>query len=285
MSGSPTPLTKADDDSWRKRFRRLQGELTATEIKAGEYFENHAEAAYQSITEVVIDSGIGYGTIVRFCQKLGCKGFQEFKLMLATDRLVHTQQSADLSHAGEGEGTAQRRIQRDLIETMRLLEDTDLQKAAERLLACKVVLVVGVASSAPLVLSLAWKLSRIGIDARPSTEGYVMAVNATLLSESDVLFAVSSSGATKDILRTADVAAAQGASIIALTNFSNSPLSQLAEISLFTTANRDPLKAEVPSIIAGEAVAELLLDRLLTLAPERREHLIRSSKAVSDRKL
>ncbi|HWL09412.1 MAG TPA: MurR/RpiR family transcriptional regulator [Planctomicrobium sp.] len=271
------------NESWRKQFRRLHGELTAAEQRAGEYFEGHAESAYQSITEVVVNSGIGYGTIIRFCQKLGCKGFQEFKLLLATDRFVHAQ--SDHHPGGDHESSAERRIKTDLMETLRLLEDSDLQKTAERLLKCRVVLVAGVASSAPLVLSLAWKFSRIGIDARPSMEGYVMAVNATLLGKSDVLFAVSSSGATKDILHAADVAASQGASVIALTNFSNSPLSQIAEISLFTTASRDPLKAEVPSLIAGEAIAEMLLERLLTIAPERRDHLLRSSKAVSDRKL
>ncbi|MEW4453587.1 MurR/RpiR family transcriptional regulator [Bremerella sp. JC817] len=271
------------DPSWRKKFRRMHGEMTAAEQRAGEYFESHAEAAYHSISEVVAHSGIGYGTIIRFCQKLGCKGFQEFKLMLATEGVANVR--ADQGSEDRPSSAVERRLTNELADTLRLLEDDHLQQAAENLLAGKVVLVVGVASSAPLVLSLVWKLSRIGIDARPSTEGYVMAVNATLLKKHDVLFAISSSGATKDILHAAEVAAAQGATVIALTNFSSSPLSQIADVSLFTTANRDPLKAEVPSIIAGEAVAEMLLERLLLLAPERREHLLQSSKAVSDRKL
>ncbi|MEW4564782.1 MurR/RpiR family transcriptional regulator [Bremerella sp. JC770] len=269
--------------SWRKTFRRLHGELTAAEQRAGEYFENHPEAAYRSISEVVELSEIGYGTIIRFCQKLGCKGFQEFKILLATDE-ASTGSEEDRSADSTDSETA-RRLRSDLSETLRLLEDGDLQQAATKLLASRVVLIVGVASSAPLVLSLAWKLSRIGIDARPSTEGYVMAVNATLLTESDALFAISSSGTTKDILHAAEVAKQQKASVIAMTNFSSSPLNSLADTSLITTANRDPIKAEAPSLIAGESVLEMLLEKLLTIAPERQEHLIRSSKAVSDRKL
>lgn len=271
------------EESWRKIFRRLHADLTAAEQRAGEYFENHPEAAYHSISEVVADSEIGYGTIIRFCQKLGCKGFQEFKLMLATDGAVNERTDAA---TGDHPGSeAERRLKNDLSETMRLLEDKDLSETAERLHKGRVVLIVGVASSAPLVLSLAWKLTRIGIDARPSIEGYVMAVNATLLTEADVLFAISSSGATKDILHASEVAHSHGATVIALTNFSRSPLSQMADVSLFTTANRDPVKAEVPSIIAGEAVLEMLLEKLLLLAPQRREHVLQSSRAVSDRKL
>ncbi|WP_165698848.1 MurR/RpiR family transcriptional regulator [Bremerella volcania] len=269
--------------SWRKTFRRLHGELTAAEQRAGEYFESHPEAAYRSISEVVALSEIGYGTIIRFCQKLGCKGFQEFKILLATDGASNGR--VEDSSADSTDSETARRLRSDLNETLRLLEESDLQQAASTLLASRVVLIVGVASSAPLVLSLVWKLSRIGIDARPSTEGYVMAVNATLLTESDTLFAISSSGATKDILHAAEVAKEQNASIIAMTNFSTSPLNSLADISLITTANRDPIKAEAPSLIAGESVLEMLLEKLLTIAPERQEHLIRSSRAVSDRKL
>jgi len=283
MASQSVTTGESTDSSWRKNFRRLHGELTAAEQRAGEYFESHPEAAYRSISEVVAQSEIGYGTIIRFCQKLGCKGFQEFKLMLATDGIVNERSDREANQSPASE--AARRLKTDLSETLRLLEEADLEQAARRLLGSRVVLIVGVASSAPLVLSLAWKLSRIGIDARPSTEGYVMAVNATLLTDDDVLFAVSSSGATKDILHAAEVAKSQGAGVVALTNFSSSPLSQLAETSLITTANRDPIKAEVPSIIAGEAVLEMLLEKLLNMAPQRREHLLQSSRAVSDRKL
>ncbi len=283
MSSNPTS-TKSTDESWRKRYRRLHSELTASEQRAGAYFENHAESAYLSISEVVAKSGIGYGTLVRFCQKLGYKGFQEFKLFLAADEAI-TASPSDSSVGNSPLSMSKARLKNELSETLRLLDEMTLNEAAQLLLASRSVLIIGVASSAPLVLSLAWKLNRIGIDARPSTEGYVMSINATLLNEFDILFAISASGATKDILHTANLASDRGANIIALTNFSSSPLSQLANVSLFTTTSRDPLKAEVPSIIAGEAIAEMLLDRLLTLAPERRDQLLSSSKAVSDRKI
>ncbi|PQO26479.1 MurR/RpiR family transcriptional regulator [Blastopirellula marina] len=283
MNPAPNGADSAADTSWRKIFRRLHGELTASEQRAGEYFEVHPEAAYRSISEVVADSEIGYGTIIRFCQKLGCKGFQEFKLLLVTDDAANDRSKDDQGdHSGS---EAARRLKSDLSETLRLLDEEGLQRSAQQILGSRVTLVGGVASSAPLALSLAWKLCRIGIDARPSTEGYVMAVNATLLGNKDVLFAISSSGATKDILHSAEVAKNQGATVIALTNFSSSPLSQLADTSLFTAATRDPIKAEIPSIIAGEAVLEMLLEKLLAIAPERRDHLIQSSRVVSDRKL
>ncbi|MBX2850691.1 MAG: MurR/RpiR family transcriptional regulator [Phycisphaeraceae bacterium] len=266
--------------SWQTIFRRLQPELTAAEKRAGAYFEAHPDAAHQSITEVVEESGIGYGTVIRFCQRMGCRGFQEFKIALARDGAANAASVEGLTGNDVSDG-----LRSDLFETVRLLDRDALQQVAEEILSKRIIQVIGVASSAPLALSLAWKLKRIGLDARPVIEGYVMAVDAFLLGEEDLLIAISSSGATKDILHTAEVAASHGAGVVAVTNYSNSPLSQIADIALYTSANRDPLKAEVPSLIPGEAVFEMLLDRVLELAPERQDHLVASFKAVSNRKV
>lgn len=266
--------------SWRTKFRSKQGELTAAEQRAGEYFEQHPESAYLSITEVVDISGIGYGTIIRFCQKLGCRGFQDFKIMLAMDQASQPEESEHSPSNGIAH-----QLQNELYETMRLLDHEELNRCAELILTRRSIVVAGVASSAPLVLSLAWKLKRIGFDATAVTEGYVMAVDAFRLTDDDMFIAFSSSGATKDVVHAAEVAASGGAKVIAITNFSSSPLSLLAHMALFTSASRDPVKAETPSIIAGEAVAELLIDRLLTLDPARREFLVASFKAISDRKM
>lgn len=271
---------RTDSTSWLTVFRRLQGELTAAEQRCGAYFASRPEAVYQSITEVVEDSGLGYGTIVRFCQKLGYRGFQEFKLAMARDVAVSSKQAGEASDIALAD-----RMYSDLHETIRLLDYDSLELAAKRIAKSKRLLVVGVASSAPLAISLAWKLKRVGIDARAVTEGYVMSVDAFLLGPGDLLIAVSSSGATKDVLYAAEVAHSRGAPILAITNYSSSPLSQVSQIALYTSASRDPLKAEVPSMISGEAVAELLLNRLLALAPQRQEHLVESFRAVSNRKV
>lgn len=280
MKTTDSNRSRGDKTSWHTIFRRLQGDLTAAEIRTGEYFEAHPEAAYQSITEVVEESGIGYGTIVRFCQRLGCRGFQEFKIVMARDGAV----SAFNQEDNTGNDVSDR-IRNDLYETIRLLDYDALDAAAELIFASRDIQVVGVASSAPLVLSLAWKLKRVGLRARAVTEGYMMAVDACLMDEKDLFIAISSSGATKDILHAAETAAARGAGVLAITNFAHSPLSQIADIALYTSASRDPLKAEIPSIVPGEVVAELLLDRLVRLSPKLLDHLSESFKVVSNRKV
>ena len=71
------------DQPFSVRLRILENSLTQTEKKVGKYFLSNSKAVYLSITEVVEDSSLGHGTIMRFCQKPGCSGFQEFKVLLA----------------------------------------------------------------------------------------------------------------------------------------------------------------------------------------------------------
>lgn len=71
-----------EECSFPMRFRLLNNKLSQTERKIGDYFLENCKAAYLSINEVVEDSGLGYGSIIRFCKKLECAGFQEFKSAL-----------------------------------------------------------------------------------------------------------------------------------------------------------------------------------------------------------
>jgi len=100
-----------------------------------------------------------------------------------------------------------------------------------------------------------------------------------------VLVAISSSGATKDIVTAARLAREGGATVIAVTNFTKAPLIEPASIRLITSAVRDPLIAEVPSIVAGEAAFEILIDEIRRLNPEVDATVLETFNAIADRKL
>ena len=77
-----------DPTPWTVRFQRLLDEMTDSEKRVGSYFMEHPDAAQKSIGELIDVSGLGYGTVIRFCQKLGCRGFQEFKVLMARDAIA-----------------------------------------------------------------------------------------------------------------------------------------------------------------------------------------------------
>jgi RpiR family transcriptional regulator, carbohydrate utilization regulator len=292
-SNSPTESSKAevvhpasalqDPTPWVVRYQRLLDEMTSGEKRVGSYFMEYPDAAQKSIGELIDVSGLGYGTVIRFCQKLGCRGFQEFKVLMARDAIAqHPTKSI-----GYGTGAYDEILQRlndDISRTIQNLDINEVEKAAAALLKASRVLCVGVASSAPLALSLDWKIKRFGIVSSCISDGYVMAVEASLLREDSVLVAVSSSGTTKDIVTAAQLAQDAGATVIAVSNFTKAPLIELADIRLITSAARDPLIAEIPSIVAAEVVFELLIEQIRRLNPSVDQTVLDTFNAIADRK-
>jgi DNA-binding MurR/RpiR family transcriptional regulator len=177
------------------------------------------------------------------------------------------------------------RLNEDINRTAQNLDVLEVRKAAEALCKATRVVCVGVASSAPLALSLDWKIKRFGIPTSCIADGYVMAVEASLLRPGAVLVAVSSSGATKDVVTAARLAREGGATVIAVTNFTKAPLVEAANIRLITSAVRDPLIAEVPSIVAAEAVFEILAEEIRRLNPSVDQTVLETFNAIADRKM
>ncbi|MCO6046188.1 MurR/RpiR family transcriptional regulator [Aeoliella sp. ICT_H6.2] len=278
--GSPL----ADPTPWAIRFQRLRDEMTDSEQRVGAYFLEHPDSLQKSISELVEVSGLGYGTVIRFCKKLGCRGFQEFKVLMARDVIG---KNTDEQSGGDPDffQIVCDRINDDLARTARNLDRNEVERAASALRNASRVLCVGVASSAPLALSLEWKIKRLGIKSSFLSDGYVMAVEASLLSEDEVLVAVSSSGTTKDIVTAAKLARSAGATVVAITNFRKTPLVEASQIRLVTSGGRDPLIAEVPSLADGELVLTLLAECIRRLDPDVDATVLKTFDAIADRKL
>jgi DNA-binding MurR/RpiR family transcriptional regulator len=272
-----------DPTPWTVRFQRLLDDMTNGEKRVGAYFMKHPDAAEQSISEIIDASGLGYGTVIRFCQKLGCRGFQEFKVLMARDAVTAKSPKPEVSD--DRYAATLHRLNEDIRRTAQSLDIREIERAAESLSEASRVLCIGVASSAPLALSLNWKIKRFGIVSSCISDGYVMAVEAALLRKGTVLVAVSSSGATKDIVTAARLAREGGATVIAVTNFAKAPLVDSANIRLITSAARDPLLAEVPSIIAGELVFEILIEQIRRVNPRVDQTVLETFNAIADRKL
>jgi RpiR family transcriptional regulator, carbohydrate utilization regulator len=272
-----------DPHPWYVRFQGMSEEFTESEKRVGVYFRNHPESAERSISEVVDVSGLGYGTIVRFCQKLGCRGFQEFKVLMARDTVDRAPAPHPTGH-GAYAGILQR-LTDDITRTAKSIDVDQIDQAAEALCNASRVVCVGVASSAPLAMSLEWRLKRFGIVSSCLSDGYVMAVEASLLGEGGVLFAVSSSGTTKDVVAAARLAYDAGGTVIAMTNFTKAPLTEVSHIQLITSAARDPLLAELPSLMAGEIVYEILVEEIRRRRPEVDQTVFDTFSAIADRKL
>ncbi|HEX3452887.1 MAG TPA: MurR/RpiR family transcriptional regulator, partial [Solirubrobacteraceae bacterium] len=75
-------------------FVRLQGAygtLRAAEQRVADFILKHPdELIYLTVTELAERTNTSESTVVRLCQKIGYKGYQEFKIVLARDLVEPT---------------------------------------------------------------------------------------------------------------------------------------------------------------------------------------------------
>ena len=87
-------------------FVRIQGayaSLRAAEQRVADFILKHPEELiYLTVTELAERTQTSESTVVRLCQKIGYKGYQEFKIMLARDLVGPTETMYDQIEAGDG---------------------------------------------------------------------------------------------------------------------------------------------------------------------------------------
>ena len=267
-----------------ERFRVLRDNLTNSERRAYDYFMEHPDSVYLSITDVVQNSGVSYGGIMRLCRKVGCVGFQEFKVLLAQE-LAKDRGMQERGATGDPFEQTLEKTTRDIAGTHNLLDEATIVQAARLLSKARRILVAGIAGSASPAIGFEYKLSRLGLPVTVITEGYNLAIRAATLTDKDVLFAISFSGATHDILHAAEVARTNGATVICLTAFLKAPLVALSDLHFFLSTDHDPLACEAFSTIPSNFVLDVLFRQLCKIRRNSQEVIQKTFSAVSHKRI
>lgn len=216
-----------------------------------------------SISELGLQAGVGESTIVRFCRTIGYTGYQEFKLRLAQDLVepseyIRENISFDDTTAELADKIFQAN-QRAVEDTRRSIDPAKIEAAAKALTAARKTEIYGAGYSFFTALDAKFKLLRLGLLVDAYGDGHLQAMGASALTKRDVAVGISHSGASRDVVDALKVAREAGAKVVAITNFSPSPITRAADVVLLTAAAETPLGGEVlTSRIAQLCVVDLL---------------------------
>jgi DNA-binding MurR/RpiR family transcriptional regulator len=118
---------------------------------------------------------------------------------------------------------------------------------------------IGAGASAVIAEDFKQKLSRIDIWCETGLGFDAQATLAANMTEGDAAFGVSYSGQTEDTIRTLSIAKDNGVAIISLTRFGSNPVSDLADIQLFTSSLEQSIRSgAMASRIAQLNVIDIL---------------------------
>lgn len=205
-------------------------------------------AAGLTIVELATRNGVSPTTVMRLAQSVGLDGYTRLRLELAraaageADRRVAFGVSEGDIDPADGIAEVVRKLAfqeaRAVEDTAALLDLAEVEQVVGRIVDAPVVDVYGQASSGLAAQDLQQKLRRIGLLANAWTDAHLALTSAAVLPPGAVAIAFSHSGETEEALSSLRTAAAVGAFTVAVTNFPESPLAQLAD-AVLTTASRE----------------------------------------------
>jgi DNA-binding MurR/RpiR family transcriptional regulator len=252
--------------------------------------ESPERIVQMSISELARDAGAGESTVIRFCRALGYGGYQEFKLRLAQDLVAPAEFIHEkISFKDTVDELAQKIFQTNLgaVEaTMKALDRAMVEVAARAIADARRIDLYGVGYSSFTALDGKLKFARLGLRADCHGDAHLQAMACATLAKGDVAIGISHSGSTKDVVDALAAARKSGATCIAITNFSPSPLTKTADVVLLTAAPESPLGGEVlTSRIAQLCVVDVLSVAVAVMLGEKCLDLIRkTSEAVKHKR-
>jgi RpiR family transcriptional regulator, repressor of rpiB and als operon len=261
------------------RIRMMLPELGPSEARIAEVVLRSTVDEQFTIKRVATEAGASEAMVVKAAKKLGYEGFRELRAALAEYK---AQATVDLHEEVTPEDRAETIVRKVFRTSIQALEETlsilDLEAfewAADLIGKSRQRDFYGLGGSAQIARDVAHKFLRIGVRCSVFDDTHMMAMSASLLSDGDVVVAFSHSGRTSGILDAAEIAKKNGARVIALTNYDNSPLASLADVTLCSTAQGSPLTGEN----AAARIAQLnIMDAIFVAVAQK-------SYAVAERNL
>ncbi len=276
------------------RIKKRLPSMTKVEQKIANYIlKNYQLVPNMSVKELANEADVSEAGVIRFCKSIGVDGYKMLKLSLVKD--IHTAkmninnvqsiiriENHNISELFEGISLINKKAIED---TKFTIDKKELENAVDAIMNSNNIVFYGVGGSSPISMDAFNKFMKIGFNAENSTDFHVVTMMVSNLTEGDVLFLVSTSGKTIDIIEAAKMAKDKDATVIALTQFDcKTPLYLLADIKLCIPYLEEDFRiGSMPSRIAllnvidclYLAVCNRLGSKAIDKLTENRENIIK----------
>ena len=206
--------------------------LKGREIDVYQYVSMHVrEVPAMTIRELAAATGVSTSTVLRFCRKLGCRGWREFKYRLSRER----EPGEPLRDADGSTLTMMASVPYVIQFFQRAASDVVMQRTLDRIAGwCRrapIVVVAGLDLEEGLAMHGARQLEQRGVIALALTSSPYRGLEGPAL-DGCVLLALSAHDESADLAHLISGFKARGARTVAVTNTGTSPLARIADASL-----------------------------------------------------
>ena len=252
------------------KLREVKKDLSTKELKVSEYIIANTQALKNmSIQTLAKLNHVSTSTILRLCNKLGYKGFSDFKVdligsipqKLTTEIL---QDDINLNDSLEDVNSKVQAMEKSSIdETHSIVNVNALNSAIELIIQSNKIVIFGVGSSGLVGKELEYQLIKIKKDVNCHFDPHMSRNLISTLDNSDLVIIISHSGETPDCVELLKLAEQSFVPSLAITKLGQSQISSLASIVLHTTSMEHasrliPIRSKISQI----SVVNMLLTNL-----------------------
>ena len=136
----------------------------------------------------------------------------------------------------------------------------------------------------PYAFHIPCSVFRIGLPCTSELDSTLYNMTISLMTERDVLFAISSSGRTENIIKAVARAKKNKVTVVSLSDFAISPLTKISDLNLYTTPRNVKffLNIDMPLIIGQIAIIDVLYSCCCVRLAEKASEFYRKTKASAD---
>lgn len=249
-------------------IKKYYYDFTAAERKIADFvLDNKQAVTVMSVHRLAETAGAASSAVVRFCKSVGLKGFSELKIALAQECGVEKEENAlpAFEHGARTETTVKKVFAtgiKALSDTDNILDIEKIKNITKAIRKSKRICIFAVGTSSVVATDTQYRLSQLGFWATAYTDILFMNVTAVNLQAGDVVIAISHSGRTKAVVDAVRHAKRAGATIVAITSFSDSPLYRESDIAVSVFAD----EANYPVEAVSARLAHICLMDAITMS-------------------
>ena len=240
-------------------------EMTKLQKEIARYVKKEPQNVLRmSISDLASASGSkSESAIVRFYKVLGFSGYHEFIVTLATEIAgkSYYQAYSDLTEKDTTHDVKEKvfnGLVKTLHENYTLITDELLEEAVNHVVGSKRIFFLGYGQSGNICANGKFKFMRLGFECHHSFDSHYNSIQLSDPRPGDVIFCVSFSGLTKDVVEPAKECRSV-AKIIAFTGSKKSALGQIADVCFATHTDELNYRTDV---LMARHVQLMILDIL-----------------------
>lgn len=275
----------------RDRIFSIYDSLYDAEKKAADYLIAHQEDVINmSVSELAQNCDTSQATIIRFCKKIGCGGFHQLKLKLAGEQSRQEEPAASNEINIDNMEQSLHNIMTSKVEeikaTFHNFDKKDLRQVVDAVLKADLIEFAAMGNTIPIAMDGTYKFNQLGLHAVTSPIWETQEAFARTMKEGDVFFAISASGASKRLIRMAEIVKKRGGVTVVITNQSRAPLTEICD-HVIITATREHVFYDQVSFtrMAAMAVIDTLFMLLLSTKDDFFENVAEHERSVIEEKL